>query len=292
MPEQDAIKEPEVTIEGETEGDIEAQAAKMKEGSEGDEPATDEKKDDEPAESPKEKALKAELKRVRELNRERSSEITATNERLAKMEGRMEAGATGSQNKMANYSDRELVKLQMQWEDHKDTARAGDDAPGLEKAKSNIEAIRMELHERSTTSAAKASEAKADENAILEEAASLIKEAVEAWPDLQNEDSEIFQAAQAEFKARPRVYKQLGVFADSVAVASALAKNPKLLGTGRDKTVRKAIVKDLTKAAEDAVHAGGGSAAVKTSVNVDAMSTDDIDAAAERIKAGGSLTKP
>ena len=291
MPEQDAIKEPEVTVEGATEGDIEAQAAKMKEGGEV-EPAADEKKDDEPAESPKEKALKAELKRVRELNRERSSEITATNERLAKMEGRLEERGGGSQNKMASYSDRELVKLQMQWEDHKDTARAGNDAPGLDKAKSNIEAIRMELHERSTTSAAKASEAKLDEAAILDEAASLIKDAVEAWPDLQNEDSEIFQAAQAEFKSRPKVYKQLGVFADMVAVSAALSKNPKLAGTGRDRAVRKAVIKDITKAAEDAVHAGGGSAAVKTSVNVDNMSTEDIEAAAERIKAGGSLTKP
>jgi len=303
MPDQDAtnVTELETVSEGEKEAlTIEEQAAKIREGEPADdvkaadsEPTDDKKTEEKPPTAEEHKAVMAELKRVRKLNAEKSDEVQGVKERLAKMEGKMEAGSGGgsAKEKLASYDDRALVKLQMQWEDERDTARTGDDAPALSEAKANIEAIRVELHERSTSSAAKASEDKADNEAVLNEAAALVKDAVDAWPDLQNEDSDIYKAAREEFQSKPRVYKQLGVFADMVAVSAAITKNPKLIGTGRDKAVRKEVVGEIQKAAEKAVHAGGGGTGVKPSIDVEAMTSEDIEAAAERIKAGGSLTK-
>ncbi len=302
MPDQDATNVPELNGVSEGEKDaltIEEQAAKLKDAEPaGDKPEGDVDKDKvaevKPPTAEEHKGVLAELKRVRKLNAEKSDEVQGVKERLAKMEGKLEAGSGGEttpEQKLAKYNDRELVKLQMQWEDEKDTARAEDDATALSKSKANIETIRLELHRRSTASAAQASEGKAEEEAILTEAATLIKEAVEAWPDLENEDSEIFKASKAEFDSKPKVYRQLGVFADVVAAASAVAKNPKLVGTGRDKAVRKEVLEDLTKAADKAVHSGGGGTGIKPGLNVDAMSTDDVEAMAERLKGGGSLTK-
>ena len=301
MPDQDATNVPglDEVSEGEKEAlTIEEQASKIREGEpSGDKPADEGEKPTQDADKPptaeEHKAVMAELKRVRKLNSEKEDRINETNERVAKMEGRLaeRGGGDSPKDKLAKYNDRELVKLQMQWEDERDTARGSDDATALGKAKANIEAIRLELHERTSSQAAKASEDKADNDAVLTEAATLIKEAVDAWPDLKNEDSDIFKAAQVEFQSKPRVYKQLGVFADMVAVTAAVAKNPKLIGTGRDKAVRKEVVGEIQKAAEKAVHAGGGGTGVKPSVDIDSMSGEDIEAMAEKIKAGGSLGK-
>lgn len=240
--------------------------------------------------------LKAELKRVRATNKERSSEVQEVRERLAKMEGRLEAGAGGIEpsveSKLAKYSDEDLINLQMTHEDKRAEAKEAGDTDAMAKARANVTLLRVELHARQARAAKQASEDATDDAEMLDQASIVVKDALVAWPELKNEDSDISKACQVEFDKSPKMYKKLGIFADIVAIQAAVSKNPKLMGTGRDKAVRKEVVNELEKAAEGAVHSGGGGTSVKTSVNIDAMTGEDIEAAAERIKAGGSLAKP
>ena len=290
--------------EGSTNADFESQVAEMKslaadpadQGEAEGEVPDPEVTADKPAETKeketaKEKGLRLELKRVRDKAREKDEKYEDTRERLARVEGQLEGSKTAvtAEDKLKDHSDRDLIRLQLRWEDARDEARGQSDAETVEKARSNIEALRLELHRRGTAQAAAEASAKSYTDLVNTQAATMIQAAEEAWPELKDRESAIWKAAQAQYESAPQVYKKLGPFADMVAISAALAADPKLLGKGVERKARVAIVKDLEKATETALKAGGGAAQIKSQVVVDDMSTDDIESAAERLKAGGKL---
>jgi len=109
-------------------------------------------------------ALEKELARVRGVKRdERDEEVVKLRERLAKMEGKLEAGKPASEKTIADYKDKELLAFKHQWDDALDTHRDAGDHEKAKIAKANIRLIESELLERGTGPKGPAKESSAND---------------------------------------------------------------------------------------------------------------------------------
>lgn len=232
--------------------------------------------------------LKAELKRVRE-QRQSPEEVAKLNEKLAHLEGRLEQLSKPAGTTRPKYTVEQLetgkanlLRLVAQAE------RDGNDEKAAEYA-GNIVWCDREIRKLEKDASSAESKNAVERDGLVQEATSLYEEALTLFPDLNDKDSELWKASNAEFTKRPRFMKALGPYADAIAVSMAIAKNPKLVpsnGNGKDtKTeARKELLDNLDKAADKALLKGSGAADTKTTFDFATASVADIDGIAERLK--------
>lgn len=280
-----------------------------------DDKQTDTSSSEEPeAETPE--ALKAqldavtkELTRVRKGKAESSAEVQDLREQLAEIQGQLKViskGSTGTEsedNRLAKFTDEQLIQGQTEWEDAVydereaiKRARADNDETALANAnrkasiaRNTLNAIRKELLERSKRVGAEQARAQTETSELVNEISGLYESAYERFPGLKDKDSEIWQAGNEVYNRHPKLMKQLGPMAELVATGIAITENPKLVpgGTGGDKKARKELLEEINDRAEQSLIKGRGTPNKKTIPDFDAMPSDQFDGLIHKLKMGG-----
>lgn len=250
-------------------------------------------------------ALQKELARVRRTKNDSAEEVQGLRESLARVQGQLETlvrGTTKTENKMGSYTDAQLVQGQAEWEDEildiRDAlreARKTDDHATINAAqkqyavaKHTLAAIRQELLDRTKRVGADQARAQGEATKIVEEVVELYDTAYEHFPDLKDKDSDIWQAGNEEYTARPSLMKQLGPLGELVAVALAITNKPELVGGKKQaKAARRELLSEINDKAEAALLKGGGKAKAKTPMNFAEMKANDFESIVNKIKMGG-----
>lgn len=254
--------------------------------------------------------LTKELARVRKGKAESSSEVQELREKLANVEGQLAvlSKGTGSkedgENRLAKYTDEQLLQGQTEWEDEVDEAkeamrraRADNDEVTLSKAnkalstaRNTLISIRKELHERTKRVGVEQAKAQNETNELVQEISGIYEHTYEVFPDLKDQDSELWKAGNKAFTSHPKLMKQLGPLAEIVAVSLALSENPELLpggGTKKVKEARKELLEEINERAEQTLIKGKGTTSKKTTPDFGSMPKQDFDALIHKIKMGG-----
>lgn len=247
---------------------------------------------------------------TKELTRVRKSRVTSDEtvqelrEQLAAVRGQLQsltAKDSSATNKLAKYSDEQLVHGQTEWEEELVDARAslrkaredGNEASAerferaIGVARATLNAVRTELLERTKRVGADQAKAQGEASRIVQDVVSIYDRAYESFPGLKDKDSELWQAGNETYNANPALMRQLGPLGELVAVAIAIAENPKLVGGAKEaKAARKELLSEINTKAEKSLIKGGGKAKVKGAPEFDAMSPSDFDAMVNKIKLG------
>lgn len=254
-------------------------------------------------------ALTKELNRVRKGKNESSAEVQEVREQLANLQGQLEVMSKGSAanqpdaNRLAKYTDEQLLQGQTEWEDslyeQRDAmrrARADSDETAYTKAsrdlgvaKATLTTIRAELLERSKRVGAEQAKAQSETSELVNEISGLYEEAYKNLPDLKDKDSELWKAGNEVFKRSPKLMKQLGPLAELVATTIALSENPKLIPGGGAKQVkdaRKDLLTEINAQAEKSLIKGKGSPNKKVITDFDAMAKTDFESLIHKLKQG------
>lgn len=236
--------------------------------------------------------LKAELTRVRQ-QRQSPEEVAKLNDKLARLEGRLDQATKQPEKTQPPYTDEQLIQMQTDWEE----VLASGDAEKVPQAKHQLNLIRTELHQRSIAGATAKGKSSAEQEELVKEATSLYEEALTLFPDLNDHESELWKASNAEYTKRPRFMKALGPYADAIAVSMAIAKNPKLVGNGTaveqtkaGKEARKELLDNLEKTAEKALLKGSGTASTTPKFDFGTATATSIQDIADRIKRGETVS--
>lgn len=253
--------------------------------------------------------LTKELNRVRKGKAESSAEVQDLRERLANVQGQLEVLTRGQssgadENKLAKYSDEQLIQGQTEWEDEiynaKEAVRQartdGNDAAfakanrDLTTARTTLTAIRKELMERSKRVGAEQARAQTEAGELAQEVASLYTQAYDSFPELKDHESPLWQAGNTVYHQRPRLMKQLGPLAELVAVTIALTENPALVKAepgSTKKEARKELLSEINERVDKAIVKGGGTTTKKTIPDYAAMPKHEFDALIHKLKLGG-----
>lgn len=270
--------------------------------------------EDKPTDDPKElqaklDGLTKELSRVRKGKAESGAEVQELREQLANVQGQLEvlskgAGSKDEENRLAKYTDEQLLQGQTEWEDEVDEAkdamrraRAENDESLMAKANKTLStarntliSIRKELLERTKRVGAEQAKAQNETNELVQEITSIYESTYEAFPDLKDQDSELWKAGNKAFTDHPKLMKQLGPLAEIVAVSLALSENPELLpggGTKKVKEARKELLEEINERAEQTLIKGKGTTSKKTVPDFGAMPKGQFDALVHKLKMGG-----
>jgi hypothetical protein len=253
-------------------------------------------------------ALTKELARVRKDKKESSAEVQDLREQLANIQGQLQGLTKGStdtesDNRLAKYSDEQLLQGQTEWEDAAADARDaqrkartdGDEdayaraVKSANVAKNTLNAIRKELLERTKRVGAEQAKVQSETQELVSEISSLYEQAYEALPGLKDKESEVWQAGNDVYNRHPKLMKQLGPLAELVATSIALTENPKLIGGGdkTEKKARKELLEEINERAEQSLIKGKGTPSKKTVPDFGAMDSKDFEALIHKLKMGG-----
>lgn len=256
-------------------------------------------------------ALTKELTRVRKGKAESSSEVQELREQLAEVQGHLKGlsakGSTSTEseeNRLAKYSDEQLIQGQTEWEDSAydareamKRARTENDEDAYTKAskaaavaKNTLNAIRKELLERTKRVGAEQARAQTETNELVAEISGLYEAAYENFPGLKDRDSEIWKAGNEVFNRHPKLMKQLGPMAELVATGIAITENPNLVPGGVDKgekKARKELLEEINERAEQSLIKGKGTPNKKTIPDFASMPSDQFDGLIHKLKMGG-----
>lgn len=235
--------------------------------------------------------LKREITRLRADRRE----DRAKDDRVAKLEGQIEAmqaaqKATG-QKSVKDFSLEDLDTLEVDWMAYLTKAQQEENAEAVQKAKANLSAIRKE--QRVRVSEQRDAKLKDDEEQGLlkTEMLAMYEDIYTLYPDMHDKTSALFLAAEKEYQTLPKKLQESGPVGDMRAILKAIKKQPALVARGEKPTdTRKALLKNMEKAAETALHTGGGNAAITPTPNIDALPSTDFEALVRRMKLGQGLT--
>jgi predicted nucleic acid-binding Zn-ribbon protein len=216
--------------------------------------------------------LKAELAKVRKQKSDSTDEASSLKERIANMEGQLKVLADGKtsatiEGKLAQLTDSEVTRNRVAWEDERTDARVearlaakDNDHVALQEANTRIAAADKMLNlyetekdhraERKVTS----KQAEFDDRKEVESNLdNLFSSVYSEVPEMMNKDSEIWKAGLKEYQALPALMKRLGPLGELVAISSAIAKHPELVG----KKVTQKVVANIEAAADKAFQKGG-----------------------------------
>lgn len=251
--------------------------------------------------------LTKELSRVRRDRNASEESVEALRSQLAHVQGQLEAlarrdAASAPANKLARYSDEQLVHGQTEWEEELLESRAslrkareeGNEAAierqerAVAVARATLNAIRTELLERTKRVGAEQAKVQGEANRIVQDVVAIYDQAYEVWPDLKDKNSDIWRAGNDAYNEHAAIMKQLGPFGELVAVSIAVAKNPELVGGGSKKaaTARKELLSEINDKVEKSLIKGGGKTKVKGTPDFDLMPATDFDAVINKIKLG------
>lgn len=254
-------------------------------------------------------ALTKELNRVRKGKNESSAEVQEVREQLANLQGQLEVMSKGksteesADNRLAKYTDEQLLQGQTEWEDGvleardaKRRARTDNDEDAYNKAnraeataKSTLISIRKELLERTKRVGAEQAKAQTETSELVQEIAGLYESAYETLPDLKDKDSALWKAGNEVYNRHPKLMKQLGPLAELVATTIALSEKPSLIpggGTTKAKEARKELLTEINALSEKSLIKGKGTPSKKGSTNFDAMPAAQFEKLVHDLKMG------
>ena len=237
--------------------------------------------------------LQAELARVRKLKTGNEGEAGALRETLAEMQGQLKVLREGKTEKTLADSLRALPDDQVQeneilWQDELADARVvarlaerdRDDTALFDAQKRITTARKMQKlydTEKQVRVEGRVEQKKSlaeSQGVLSSEVDSLFKETYLAIPELQDNTSEIWKAGQAEYKLYPALMKQLGPLGEMIAVASAVAKNPNLVG----KKAAAKLLANLDQVADKSFMKGGTAPKLASVRNTTISSQNDLSA--------------
>jgi chromosome segregation ATPase len=253
-------------------------------------------------------ALTKELSRVRKSKTESSAEVQEVREQLANLQGQLDVmsraktAETTAENRLAKYTDEQLLQGQTEWEEMvadaayaKRKARSDADDAAYEKAekaintaKATLTGIRKELLERTKRVGAEQAQAQSENNELVQEIAGLYAKAAETLPDLKDKDSELWKAGNEAYTQHPKLMKQLGSLAEMVATFIAISENPELLPKGnKGKEARKDLLKEINSHMDKSLIKGNSTPNKKTVTNFDALPKAQFEKLIHDLKQGG-----
>ena len=222
------------------------------------------------------KAMEQELARLRERERKSSEEI-------AYLKGKAEASKSETPvNPLKEATPETLIDAQIQWEDELMKAREEGRVDDMGKAKAALKQIRVELQHRATEEAVTRSK-QGDETSVLgAQIQAITKKGLDGLPSLNDPNSAVTKAVQAQFEQYPQFLGKLGDMGKIVAAGLAIIENPALVAH----KANKQLVNNLTKSVERSLKPGaGGVETVKQGVKV-AEKKEDFEAQVEAIRNG------
>lgn len=254
-------------------------------------------------------ALTKELNRVRKSKSESSAEVQEVRVQLADLQGQLKAMSSSKSteesvdNRLAKYTDEQLLRGQTEWEDAvydereaMRRARSDNDDAAFNRAnrdaavaKSTLNSIRKELLERTKRVGSQEVKAQTEAQELVQEISTLYESAYETLPDLNDKDSELFKAGNKVFNRHPKLMKQLGPLAELVATVVALSENPKLIPnneTGKAKDARKELLSEINAQAEKSLIKGKGSPNKRVATDFEAMPKSQFDDLIYKLKQG------
>lgn len=278
------------------------------EGPKKESPSTDKEDGDEGEDDAKIKALKRELKRVRDGKREDEDRVSKLQEEISSLKTEMQkaksvpAGDEKAriQSALDSLSEDQLEGQLIDWNDELADARAklalaedrGDEAKA-EHAKTRIAKARTVLSLAKSTLKSKSQQAsdlkagaEVEKGEIAKEIDAIFKVYVENFPELEDQESKLWIAGNDMYNKHPALMKRLGPIGQLVAVSLAVSADPKLVG--KDATrVRKDLLHNIEEAAQKSLLAGGKGGSKSKAAPVDVNNLDAFEAYIEKIKSGG-----
>lgn len=228
------------------------------------EQASDDDDDDDSPETLKRRiaGLKAELSR-RKANAEKLEKLEAQIQELQKKPS--ESTQTEAEKFFAKLSDDELLSRHTEWEDELADARAAlrmaerdEDAKEVAKQQQRVNHARevLTLFKKEESARVKQSSQKERDHqteveAIQAEAESMYEMVIEAYPEFEDKNSKLWKEGDAQYRAHPRLMKQLGPLSQIVATALAIVKS------GSPGAPREKILKNVEDGVRRALKPGG-----------------------------------
>jgi hypothetical protein len=248
--------------------------------------------------------LQAELTRVRKQKTGNEGEASTLRETIADMQGQLKVLREGKTEKTLQDKVGELTYDQVQdnaisWTDELADARAvsrqaerDQDQEGLRTASQRIDAARKMLKLYDTEKQVRAvrlsesTKTEGEQKSILStEMNTLFSSTQEAIPELNDKTSDVWKAGQAEYRAYPALMARLGPLGELLAVASAIAKNPSLVG----KKAAAKLLANLEDVTDKAFQKGGTAPQLTSSRPVSITSQKDLsdfEAQVQAVKMG------
>jgi len=301
-----AKKEPKAEEKGEQE-----KADKAKEPAKESPSADTKEKDDDGDEGDLDarvKALKKELKRVRDNKREDEERVAKLQEEISSLKTEMQkakAAPAGDergriQAALDKLSEDQLDSTLIDWEDELADARSKltlaedkEDEAKIEAAKARISKARIvlamaksTLKEKTRQASDQKAGADAEKDAIAKEIDQIFKTYVENFPDLEDQESKLWIAGNEMFNKHPALMKRLGPIGQLVAVSLAVSADPKLIGKDASK-VRKDLLHNIEEAAHKSLLTGGKGGGKGKAPAVDVNNMEAFEAYIEKVKSGG-----
>jgi len=268
------------------------------------------------------KGLKLELKRVRDMKGEALKDVQTLREDVANLKGQVEvlrSGSPGDQTvkakaKLDKYSDEDLLTGETEWTETLaeaasaiDKAKANQDDGALTEAthrrdvaRATVNLIKAVLHDRSKPKDKPVQEkqpdgqagaqagAEVDVEGLKGEVDSLYSQAYKTFPDLKDKKSGLWEAGNKAFNENKNLKSVLGPLAELVAVATAIVRNPELIGNrGSAGEARKELLQEITDTANQALRKGSGTTASSgKTINFEELDAQTMEALISRVKQG------
>lgn len=249
------------------------------------------------------RGLRAELAR-RQGNADRVHELEL---QLAKLQGETSKKTTTDPivEAIQELGDKDLIGKQTDWEaelavasakferaeENQNTEAMRIAGERMAHAKRVLSLLRTETLERGDRKRVEYDKQKQEVSQLETELDQMRSTVIDAFPEFENKDSELWKAGNAEYIAHPGLMSRMGAAGEIVAVAMAILKNPSLT-KGTSATTRRDVLKEIDKGFGKALK--GGSVSPSTGRAQDyAQSVQNIDGLGkfndiiENIKAGG-----
>lgn len=233
--------------------------------------------EDAPDDNEKVRALKRQLKRKSAQVKDSEAKSQAITERLARLEGAQdERNRQGKEadDPNAQYTDEQLADFEIMQIDALTTAKAAGDDAAAKKALSQMAAIRAEQTKRQQRQMQEGVTKQATVSKSEQEAKTVYDDAIKAYPDLANKDSEIVKEVLALAKQFPNAVELWGNGAEGTLLAYALLRKPELLA----QKTRKQLINDLQSVSESALPKGSaGGTPVKSTASQQILKKAETD---------------
>jgi hypothetical protein len=231
-------------------------------------PAPVEETEEIPIGKPVKSAQLQEIDRLRTQSRETAQQLQAQAEQIAMLTGAMAVKqptpATTLEGKLQQYSQDQLDREEVEWDRREIEATANGDTAKVNQARGILRAIRKQGQNLSTQTAQQQAAQVANFGRVQAEFQKLRNDVIAAHPELNDQTSELWQAAQREYKAAGHFAAWAGDdLASLSAVAAALAKNPHLAANKtKSRKATQSIKQALEADDESTIPTGAGDAPV------------------------------
>lgn len=252
--------------------------------------------------------LKAQIRGLRsELSRRKGNtdKVEALEAQIEDLKTKVQESSKPKSNAdwIQKLDDDQLAAKYTDWDDELSDSRAryiraeerGDNdemerqGQRILQAKRVLSEFKKETLSRNTRRTEEANAQSRVAESIRSEVNDMYETVSEAFPDFQNEDSELWKAGLKEYQEHPELMARLGPAADMVAAAMAVIRNPNLARGKAAPSGRKEVISKLEGAVKKSLMTGASAPSTQRpfEVNVDsAEGLDNFNKYIDRIKGG------